>query len=127
MRASAEDFNAVRLLGIRANVVVVTAFALSGLLAGVAALLFFASAPGVDSGVGTPLVINAFIAVILGGLGNLYGAVLGGFVLGLATSLLDANLHGTYTQFSQAFALAIVVGILLLRPQGLVGRSEALT
>jgi len=127
MRASAEDFNAVRLLGIRANVVVVTAFALSGLLAGVAALLFFASAPGVDSGVGTPLVINVFIAVILGGLGNLYGAVLGGFVLGLATSLLDANLHGTYTQFSQAFALAIVVGILLLRPQGLVGRSEALT
>src|SRR5919108_208009 len=105
----------------------VAAFALSGLLAGVAALLFFASAPGVDSGVGTPLVINAFIGVILGGLGNLYGAVLGGFVLGLATSLLDANLHGTYTQFSQAFALAIVVGILLLRPQGLVGRTAGLT
>jgi branched-chain amino acid transport system permease protein len=127
IRAAAEDFDTVRLLGVRANVVVVTAFAVSGLLAGVAALLFFASAPGVDSGVGTPLVINAFIGVILGGLGNLYGAVLGGFVLGLATSLLDANLHGTYTQFSQAFALAIVVGILLVRPQGLVGRAEALT
>src|SRR6266498_549775 len=51
----------------------------------------------------------------------------GDFVLGLATSLLDANLHGTYVQFSQAFALAIVVGILLLRPQGLIGRSEGLT
>ena len=127
MRAAAEDFDVVRLMGVRANAVVVAAFALSGLLAGVAALLFFASAPGVDSGVGTPLVINAFIGVILGGLGNLYGAVLGGFVLGLATSLLDANLHGTYTQFSQAFALTIVVGILLLRPQGLVGRSEGLT
>jgi branched-chain amino acid transport system permease protein len=126
MRAAAEDFDAVRLMGVRANVVVVAAFAISGLLAGVAAVLFFTSAPGVDSGVGTPLVINAFIGVILGGLGNLYGAVLGGFVLGLATSLLDANLHGTYTQFSQAFALAIVVGILLLRPQGLVGRSEGL-
>jgi branched-chain amino acid transport system permease protein len=127
MRAAAEDFDVVRLMGVRANVVVVAAFALSGLLAGIAALLFFSSAPGVDSGVGTPLVINAFIGVILGGLGNLYGAVLGGFVLGLATSLLDANLHGTYTQFSQAFALAIVVGILLLRPQGLVGRSQGLT
>jgi branched-chain amino acid transport system permease protein len=127
MRAAAEDFDVVRLMGIHANAVVVGAFALSGLLAGIAALLFFASAPGVDSGVGTPLVINAFIGVILGGLGNLYGAVLGGFVLGLATSLLDANLHGTYTQFSQAFALAIVVGILLLRPQGLVGRTAGLT
>jgi branched-chain amino acid transport system permease protein len=127
MRAAAEDFDVVRLMGVRANVVVGAAFALSGLLAGVAALLFFASAPGVDSGVGTPLVINAFIAVILGGLGNLYGAVLGGFVLGLATSLLDANLHGTYTQFSQAFALGIVVAMLLLRPQGLIGRKAGLT
>jgi branched-chain amino acid transport system permease protein len=127
MRAAAEDFEVVRLMGVRANAVVLVAFAFSGLLAGVAALLFFASAPGVDSGVGTPLVINAFIGVIFGGLGNLYGAVVGGFALGLATSLLDANLHGTYTQFSQAFALAIVVGILLLRPQGLVGRAEGLT
>jgi branched-chain amino acid transport system permease protein len=127
MRAAAEDFDVVRLMGVRADGVVVAAFALSGLLAGVAALLFFTSAPGVDAGVGTPLVINAFIGVILGGLGNLYGAVVGGYVLGIATSLLEANLHGSASQFSQAFALAIVVGILLLRPEGLVGRSQGLT
>jgi branched-chain amino acid transport system permease protein len=127
MRAAAEDFDVVRLMGVRADGVVVAAFALSGLLAGVAAVLFFTSAPGVDAGVGTPLVINAFIGVILGGLGNLYGAVVGGYVLGIATSLLEANLHGSASQFSQAFALAIVVGILLLRPEGLVGRSQGLT
>jgi branched-chain amino acid transport system permease protein len=126
IRAAAEDFDVVRLMGVRADAVVIGAFALSGLLAGIAALLFFSSAPGVDAGVGTPLVINAFIGVILGGLGRLYGAVVGGFVLGLATSLLEANLHGSAVQFSQAFALAIVVGLLLLRPQGLVGRSEGL-
>jgi branched-chain amino acid transport system permease protein len=127
MRAAAEDFDVVRLMGVRADGVVIAAFALSGLLAGVAALLYFAARPAVDAGTGTPLVINAFIGVILGGLGNLRGAVVGGFVLGLATSLLQANLQGGVTQFSDAFALLIVIGLLLLRPQGLVGRSAGLT
>jgi branched-chain amino acid transport system permease protein len=114
-------------MGVRADAVVVAAFALSGLLAGIAALLYFATRPAVDAGTGTPLVINAFIGVILGGLGNLRGAVVGGFVLGLATSLLQANLQGSITQFSDAFALLIVIALLLLRPQGLVGRSAGLT
>jgi branched-chain amino acid transport system permease protein len=127
MRAAAEDFDVVRLMGVRADGVVIAAFALSGLLAGVASLLYFASRPAVDAGTGTPLVINAFIGVILGGLGNLRGAVVGGFVLGLATSLLQANLEGSIAQFSDAFALLIVIGILLLRPQGLVGRPAGLT
>lgn len=127
MRAAAEDFDTVRLMGIRANVVVVTAFALSGLLAGVAALLFFASAPGVDSGVGTPLVINAFIAVILGGLGSLPGAVVGGFVLGFAEVLFESRLPGSATAFSNALVLLVIIGLLLVRPQGLLGRPAGLT
>lgn len=127
IRAAAEDFQVVRLMGVRANWVVSAAFALSGLLAGLAALLFFATTAAVDPGIGTPLVISAFIGAVLGGLGNLTGAVLGGFALGILTSLLQANLHGTLSQFSDAFALAAVVAILLLRPQGLVGRHAGLT
>ena len=127
IRAAAEDFQVVRLMGIRADWVVAAAFALSGLLAGVAALLFFATTAAVDPGSGVPLVIAAFIGAILGGLGNLTGAVLGGFALGIVTELFEANLHGTLSQFSDAFALAGVIAILLLRPQGLVGRTAGLT
>jgi branched-chain amino acid transport system permease protein len=127
MRAAAEDFPIVRLMGIRADLVVVAAFALSGLLAGLAALLFFAQASSVESSTGTPLVINAFIAVALGGLGNLIGAVVGGYVLGFATVFFQGYLPGEVSGFSEALALAVVVALLLLRPQGLVGRPTGLT
>lgn len=124
MRAAAEDFRAVRLMGVRANLVVSSAFALSGVLAGLAALLFYGRVAAVSPGDGTPLVISAFIAVILGGAGNLVGAVVGGYALGIATVLLESNLPGSLSQFSDALALALVIGLLLLRPQGLVARAE---
>jgi branched-chain amino acid transport system permease protein len=127
IRAAAEDFEVVRLMGIRADLVVVTAFAISGLLAGLAALLFFATTAAVDPGTGTPLVIYAFIGAVLGGLGSLTGAVLGGFALGIVIEVLETNLHGSLASFSDALALAAVIGILLLRPQGLVGRSAGLS
>src|SRR5207237_946616 len=74
IRAAAEDFAVVRLMGVPAGRVVVSAFALSGLLAGIAAVLYFASAGSVSPTSGTPPVVAAFIAVVLGGLGNLTGA-----------------------------------------------------
>jgi branched-chain amino acid transport system permease protein len=123
MRAAAEDFQILRLMGVNANRVVLLAFAVSGLLAGVAALLFFATTAAVDPTTGTPLVINAFIAVILGGLGSLPGAVVGGFVLGLAEVLFESRLPGSATAFSNAFVLLVIIGLLLLRPQGLLGRA----
>jgi branched-chain amino acid transport system permease protein len=123
MRAAAEDFQIVRLMGVNADRVVLLAFGVSGLLAGVAALLFFATTAAVDPVTGTPLVINAFIAVILGGLGSLPGAVVGGFVLGFAEVLFEARLPGNAVQFSNAFVLLVLIGLLLLRPQGLLGRQ----
>jgi branched-chain amino acid transport system permease protein len=127
MRAAAEDFQIVRLMGVPANRVLALAFALSGALAGIAALLFFATTAAVDPTTGTPLVINAFIAATLGGLGSLPGAVLGGFVLGFAEVLLEARLPGDSAQFANAFVLLILVGLLLLRPHGLLGRAETRT
>ena len=126
IRAAAEDFAVVRLMGVPAGRVVVSAFALSGLLAGIASLLFFASAGSVSPTSGTPPVVAAFIAVVLGGLGNLTGAVVGGYVLGFADQILAAVHSNTILQFHDAVVLAILIGILLLRPQGLVGRREGL-
>jgi branched-chain amino acid transport system permease protein len=127
MRAAAEDFATARLMGIRANLVIVAAFALSGLLAGVAAVLFFAEHSSVESVTGVPLVINAFIAVILGGLGNLIGAVVGGYALGLATIFFQGYLPANIAGYSEALALGVVIALLLVRPQGLVGRTAGLT
>ena len=127
MRAAAEDFEVLRLMGVNANRVVLFAFAVSGVLAGLAALLFFATTAAVDPTTGTPLVINAFIAVILGGLGSLPGAVVAGFVLGFAEVLFESRLPGSATAFSNAFVLLVIIGLLLVRPQGLLGRPAGLT
>jgi branched-chain amino acid transport system permease protein len=127
MRAAAEDFDVTRLMGVRANAVVIAAFAISGLLAGVAALLSYAQTAAVGPTDGTFPVVKAFIAVVIGGLGSLTGAVVGGFALGVTEVMLDALLPDGARPFEDAFALIVVIAILLLRPQGLVGRPVGLT
>jgi branched-chain amino acid transport system permease protein len=127
MRAAAEDFEVTRLMGIRANAVVIAAFFLSGLLAGLASLFYFTQSGSVGPFDGTEPVVKAFIAVVIGGLGSLTGAVVGGFALGITEVALDAALPTGAQPFGTAFALLVVIAILLLRPQGLVGRPVGLT
>jgi branched-chain amino acid transport system permease protein len=124
MRAAAEDFSAVRLMGVRANRVIVAAFAISGLLAGIAAVLYISQATAVDPNTGTVPIVKAFIAVVIGGLGSLSGAVAGGFALGFIEVMLQATLPGDLRPFRDAVALLILVGILFFRPQGLLGQRE---
>ncbi|MCP9486011.1 MAG: branched-chain amino acid ABC transporter permease [Gaiellaceae bacterium MAG52_C11] len=120
MRAAAEDFRMARALGVRANTVIATAFALSGLLAAVAALILVAQTGVVSPTMGLTVVLAAFIATIVGGLGSLTGAVLGGYVLGALTVALQATLPLGYRPYRDAFVFAIVVLVLILRPQGLI-------
>jgi branched-chain amino acid transport system permease protein len=127
MRAAAEDFEVTRLMGVRANAVVIAAFFLSGLLAGLASLFYFTQSGSVGPFDGTEPVVKAFIAVVIGGLGSLTGAVVGGFALGITEVVLDAALPAGAQPFGTAFALLVVIAILLLRPQGLVGRPVGLT
>ncbi|QYX55746.1 branched-chain amino acid ABC transporter permease [Roseovarius sp. SCSIO 43702] len=120
MRAAAEDFAVARLMGIRANTVIAGAFALSGLLAGVAAVLWVSQRASVDPLMGFTPVLKAFIAAILGGLGSLRGAVAGGFALGFIEVYLAAFLPQEMQEFRDPIGLGLVVLILLIRPNGLI-------
>lgn len=120
MRAAAEDFTVVRLMGISANRIVATAFLLSGVFAGLAAMLWVAQRASVDPMMGFVPVLKAFIAAVVGGLGSLPGAVAGGFLLGIIEVLLQATLPGSLAPYRDAIVLSGVIGILLIRPQGLI-------
>lgn len=125
MRAAAEDFNAVRLMGIKANAVIVTAFAISGLLAGLAAVLILARRGAVNPHMGVFLGINAFVANVIGGLGNLWGALAGGFVLGFVEVMLRAWLPADIAGFTTGFVFIFVAVALVVRPGGIFGGSSA--
>lgn len=120
MRAAAQDLTVVRLMGIRANTVVMLAFALSGILAGVSAMLWIAQRGSVDPLMGLVPVLKAFIATVIGGLGSLTGAVAGGFVLGILEVTFQAFLPASAQPFRDAFVLSLVIVILLARPNGLI-------
>jgi branched-chain amino acid transport system permease protein len=120
MRAAAEDFPVVRLVGIKANHVVALAFAISGVLAGIAAVLWVAQRGSVDPLMGAAPVLKAFIATVLGGLGSLSGAVLGGFAVGIVEVFLQGYLPESVAPYREAISLSIIIGILVLRPDGLL-------
>lgn len=123
MRASAENFSVARLLGVQANRVIAFAFAVSGLLAGVATAIFIAQTGLVTPTMGVTPVLSAFVATIIGGLGTLVGAVLGAYALGALTVLLQVYLPDELRPFRDAFVFAALVVILVVRPQGLMGKT----
>lgn len=125
MRAAAEDLEMLKLLGVRANRVVATAFAISGLLAGVAAIIWTAQRGSVDPMMGFFPVVKAFIATVLGGLGSLGGAVLGGFVIGILEVLTQAFLPDSLSPYRDAIVLGLVIAALLWRPNGLLPAKNA--
>jgi branched-chain amino acid transport system permease protein len=125
MRAAAEDFAVVRLMGLSATKVAVVAFTISGLLAGVASLLLVARSGSIEPASGVVPLIKAFIAVIIGGIGSLAGAVVGGLLLGFTEVILQAVLPHAAAPFSDAFALCAVIAVLLVKPQGIFGQAEA--
>ncbi len=120
MRAAAEDFQVLRLMGIKANRVIAVAFAVSGALAGIAAVLWIAQRGSVDPLMGFLPVLKAFVAAVIGGLGSLSGAVAGGFALGILEVLFQAFLPDAALPFRDAFVLGFVILILLWRPNGLI-------
>jgi branched-chain amino acid transport system permease protein len=123
MRAAAEDFETARLMGVRANRVIAASFVLSGLLAGTVAVLLVGQTGAVSPTIGLPPLLIGLVAVVIGGLGSLPGAVLGAYILGAASVALQAGLPVDARPFRDAFLFALVIVILTLRPQGIVARK----
>ena len=120
IRAAAEDFLMARYLGVKANSAIGVAFALSGILAAVVSLLFVSQTGTLTNVMGVPLMLYAFIATVVGGMGSLVGAVVGGFAVGFLAVMLQAYLPDGLRPFRDAFVFATVVCLLLLRPAGII-------
>jgi branched-chain amino acid transport system permease protein len=120
MRAASEDFMMARFLGVRANRVIAAAFAISGFLAAVVSMLYVVQSGNVTFNLGVPLVLAAFVATVIGGMGSLMGAVIGGFVVGAANVFFQIILPADLRVDRDACVFALILLILLLRPGGLV-------
>jgi branched-chain amino acid transport system permease protein len=120
MRAAAEDFPMASLLGVRGNRVIALAFGISGVFAGVAALLYLGQTGSLTPSVGLAPVLVAFVASVMGGMGTLYGAAVGGMLLGLLSVLLQTYLPEDLQPYRDAFVFTAVIAILLVRPNGLI-------
>lgn len=120
MRAAAENFTMARMLGVRANRVILTAFAMSGALAGAAALILGSQTGTANIVMGLNLMLMAFIATVIGGMGSLAGAVLAGFLIGAVATVLQAVLPPEARAFRDAFVFGAVIVVLIFRPQGLI-------
>jgi branched-chain amino acid transport system permease protein len=127
MLAASQDFQVTRLMGISANRVIALAFAISGALAAIAGVFITARRGTVDPFMGFTPVLKAFVASVIGGLGSLSGAVVGGFVLAGIEVFLDATLPEGALPFRDAFSLLIVVLILYARPDGILRRPAEVT
>jgi len=120
IRAVAQDPEAAALMGANSTSVVSKTFLIGGIMAGVAAVLFMIKTGQTSFDIGVVLGIKAFTAAVLGGIGNLRGALLGGLLLGIAENYGSA-LFGT--QWKDVVAFVLLVLILLVRPNGLLGQS----
>lgn len=120
MRAASEDFRMAQYLGIRGNFVIGLAFAISGILAAIVGLLYTSQTATLSYTMGVPLALFAFVAVVVGGMGSLVGAVVGGYLIGFVVTMLQAYLPQELRGFRDAFAFALVIAILVFRPAGLI-------
>jgi branched-chain amino acid transport system permease protein len=125
LRAAADNFKMTRMLGVPANLVISSAFVISGAIAGVASLFWIGRTASVTPTIGLGPLLIAFIATVIGGMRSLGGAVVGGFVYGLVFSFIGVLLPQSMLDYREAFMFLIVILILVLRPEGLVRVKHA--
>jgi branched-chain amino acid transport system permease protein len=125
MRAVSFNLNSAKLMGINTNIVISFTFALGSALAAAGGVLTAQYNPSIDPLMGIITGLKAFVAAVLGGIGNIPGAVLGGLLIGVAETMVVAygGNVGIESSYRDAVAFAILILVLLLRPSGLLGST----
>jgi branched-chain amino acid transport system permease protein len=121
MRALSFNPEAAALMGINTDFVISFTFALGSALAAAAGILYAISYPAIDPLMGILPGLKAFVAAVLGGIGNLPGAALGGLIIGVTETLVSGYISSTYRD---AIAFGVLILILLIKPSGLLGKKE---
>ena len=121
MRAVSEDKGAAELMGINVNRTISQTFAIGSALAAVAGILFISQYETLLPTLGALPGIKAFVAAVLGGIGSIPGAMLGGIILGIIESLSKAYIS---TQLADAIVFGVLVIVLLVKPSGLLGKKK---
>jgi branched-chain amino acid transport system permease protein len=132
MQATAQDPDTAQLMGIDTNRIIVIAFAIGGLFAAVAGVAYGLKYGSVKYDMGFQAGLKAFTAAVLGGIGNIYGAMLGGLVLGVAEAMATAYIADIPGMeqlggqgWASVWAFVLLILVLLFRPQGLLGERVA--
>jgi branched-chain amino acid transport system permease protein len=125
MRAAAADFRTARLLGVNANRVITLAVVLSGVLAAAVSVILVIQTPLVVPSFALRDTIIVLVGVVVGGLDRLWTATLGGFSIGVATSIFTDKLPTGATVYVDSFVFLAVIAVLLLRPNGLFAPASA--
>jgi branched-chain amino acid transport system permease protein len=121
MRAVSFNLDAAKLMGISTDGIIAVTFALGSALAAAGGVLIGMQIPKIDPLMGIIYGLKAFVAAVLGGIGNVPGAVLGGLLIGISEVMVVGYLSSTYRD---AIAFGILILVLLLRPQGILGRVQ---
>jgi branched-chain amino acid transport system permease protein len=122
MRATAQDQDAARLMGINVDRTIAFTFALGGAMAGAAGLLYLETFGTTRYDAGFQLGLIAFTAAVLGGIGNLQGAVLGGVLIGLIQGFNDGLPYGFGQKWSQSVVFTILILLMVFKPEGILGK-----
>lgn len=120
MRAVSADTGAAQLMGININRIITFTFAIGAALAGIGAILYCCKYPQVKPTTGYLLGLKAFVAAVLGGIGSIPGAMLGGLAIGIAETVVNALGYSTWTD---AVVFVILIIVLLFKPTGFMGAS----
>ena len=119
MRAVSEDMGAAQLMGININKTISFTFAVGSALAGIGSVLYMCAYPQASPTMGSMLGLKAFVAAVLGGIGSIPGAVIGGFAIGMAEALVSA---AGLSVWKDGVVFAILIVVLLVKPTGILGR-----
>ncbi len=120
MRAVAKDFETSQLMGIKINKIISFTFVIGSLLAAVGSILYFTDRPSVTPFSGSLPGLKCFVAAVIGGIGSIPGAVVGGFIIGICETFMIAF---GFSVFSDAFTFVLLIIMLLCRPTGIFGEK----